>query len=99
MARYACYALVPTTGRQRHRYPPGATLRARDWRAPMAPCPDSPCRLIANPRDEPSINNLIFNLRILFWHIQVERGRWYPTVSANPYHRARGSVRPFIELY
>lgn len=45
------------------------------------------------------MSNLIFNLRILFWHIQIERGRWYPTVSANPYHRARGFAHPFIEMY
>lgn len=45
------------------------------------------------------MSNLIFNLRILFWHIQIERGRWYPTISLNSYHRERGFVRPYVEWY
>jgi hypothetical protein len=47
----------------------------------------------------PSMSNLVFNLRVLFWHVQVERGRWYPTISFNGYHRKRGFVRPYVELY
>lgn len=45
------------------------------------------------------MSNLIFNLRILFWHIQIERGRWCPTISFNSYHRERGFVRPYVEWY
>jgi hypothetical protein len=31
-------------------------------------------------------STLIFNIRILYWHIQLEQGKKWPTILFNDYH-------------
>jgi|688.fasta_scaffold481858_4 hypothetical protein len=33
------------------------------------------------------MDNCIFNIRIIYWHIKLERDKWLPRISYNSYHK------------
>ena len=45
------------------------------------------------------MSNLLFNLRLWYWHFQIRRDRPWISFSRNPYRWARGERSPWIELH
>jgi len=43
------------------------------------------------------MDNTLINIRIKYWHIQWEKGKCYPTIRYNSYHR--DNKTPFFEVY
>ena len=47
-----------------------------------------------------TLRNLIFHLRIAYWHVQIGRDRPWFRLFRNDYHRGRlGKDSPWVELY
>ena len=36
------------------------------------------------------MDNTLINIRLFYWHLQWERGKFHPTISFNAYHWDRG---------
>lgn len=45
------------------------------------------------------MSNLIFNMRFIYWHLQIRRGWPWVAVVRNDFLYARGECRPFVQLY
>jgi len=46
-----------------------------------------------------AVSNLILNLRVWYWHLQIDRDRWWaPRITFNDYRWELGERSPWIEL-
>jgi len=45
------------------------------------------------------MNNLLINLRLWYWHLQISRDRPHVTFRLNHWRWAQGACRPWIELH
>ena len=45
------------------------------------------------------MSNAILNLRVLYWHLQILRGRPFVRIGFNAYRWERGERHPAIEFH
>ena len=45
------------------------------------------------------MDNTNINIRLFSWHLQLEIGKWFPTISYNPYHKECNYSDGYFKIY
>ena len=45
------------------------------------------------------MDNTNINIRIFGWHIQLEVGKWFPTIGYNPWHKENNWSDGYFRVY